>query len=233
MSPYYIYIVYPIYYFKYKFGLGLPFQRQLHRVVSPRALSLFMKVYLIFILCYTTDSSCTIKEIDGETVTKYEEEINGKDVALLNIKNACILLYGNPSVLHAKNIENSVILCGPISGSAFVGNLQNVKLNIACHQLRIHETHDSEFYIHLGSRAIIENCNRVQFAPYAWYYPKLSAHFDQSSLDGAKSNWECVDDFNWLNEAASPNWNFLKESQRLKWTTSDSGELITSELQAE
>lgn len=172
------------------------------------------------------DSSCTIKDIDDQTVIKLDTEINGKDIAILNINNACIQLYGNPSVLHAKNITNSVIMCGPISGSAFVDNLKNVKLIIACHQLRIHETSDSQFYIHLGSRAIIENCERVRFAPYAWTYPKLEEHFLRSSLNADKSNWECVDDFNWLNQNVdSPNWSFLGEDERMKWVTDASGEL--------
>lgn len=82
-----------------------------------------------------------------------------------------------------------MIICGPISGSAFVDNLKNVKLIIACHQLRIHETHESEFYIHLGSRAIIENCSNVKFAKYSLSYPNLTKHFEKSGLSHDKSNW--------------------------------------------
>lgn len=174
------------------------------------------------------DSSCTIKDIDGKTVVKYGEEINGQDIAILNIKNACIQLYGNPSVLHAKNIEDSIILCGPISGSAFMNNLKNVKLIIACHQLRIHESYDCDFYVHLGSRAIIENCSNVKFAQYSWSYSGLSEDFNKSSLNFEQSNWKCIDDFNWLNQnKESPNWSFLDESKRLKWTTKENGELTS------
>jgi len=174
------------------------------------------------------DSSCSIKDIDGQTIVKHEAEVDGQDIGILNIKNSTIQIYGNPSVLHAKNIENSVIICGPISGSAFVGNLKNVKLIIACHQLRIHETHESEFYIHLGSRAIIENCSNVKFAKYSLSYPNLTKHFEKSGLSHDKSNWECIDDFNWLNEKKeSPNWSFLDENKRLKWTVNESGELIS------
>lgn len=175
------------------------------------------------------DSTCTIKDVDGQTVIKYGAETDGKDIAILNIKNACIQIYGNPSVLHAKNIENSVILCGPISGSAFVNNLKNVKLVIACHQLRIHESHQSEFYIHIGSRAIIENCTSVQFAPYAWTHAELNADFARSTLNIEQSNWECIDDFNWLNQnQESPNWSILDEEKRLNWVTKETGELINT-----
>ena len=176
------------------------------------------------------DSTCTIKDQDNVNIIKYEDEINGKDIGILNVKNSCIQLQGWPSVLHAKNIENTVILCGPISGSAFVNNLRNVKLVIACHQLRIHETHNSQFYIHLGSRAIIENCSQVTFAPYAWSYPKLDDHFRQSGLNVEQSNWTCIDDFNWLNQTQkSPNWSFASDEQKsVKWTTDETGQLKTN-----
>lgn len=176
---------------------------------------------------FLKNSSCTIRDIDGQTLIKLQTEINGKDIGILNIKNSTIILQGNPSVLHAKNIENCVVLCGPISGSAFVNNLKNVKLVIGCHQLRIHETTDSDFYIHLGSRAIIEHCSTVRFAPYAWTYPELGEHFGQSTLLNAnQDNWQCIDDFDWLNQTKeSPNWSFMKEEDRLKWTTNSEGKL--------
>ena len=44
-------------------------------------------------------------------------------------------------------------------------------------QLRVHVTVDSIFYLHVTSRAIIEDCSRVKFAPYAWTYPGIQDHF--------------------------------------------------------
>ena len=44
-------------------------------------------------------------------------------------------------------------------------------------QLRVHVTVDSIFYLHVTSRAIIEDCSHVKFAPYAWTYPGIQDHF--------------------------------------------------------
>jgi hypothetical protein len=175
---------------------------------------------------FNIESSCTIRDIDNQTIIKYDSEINGKDVGLINAKNSCIQLYGNPSVLHISDLENVTLLCGPITGSAFINNCKNSKLVIACHQLRIHETEQTEFYINVVSRAIIENCKNVKFAPYAWSYKNIEEHFKMSSIKYTDINWTAIDDFNWLNQnVKSPNWDFLEELARTKWSTNENSEL--------
>ena len=170
--------------------------------------------------------SIMIKDVDNSTVIKFGEEINGKDIGILNIKDSTIEILGNPSVIHATNIENSTILVGPISGSAFLNNLKNSKVVISCHQLRIHESTKTQFYTHLGSRAIIENCNNIKFGPYTLTYPDINSHFKMSGLNPEQSNWTCIDDFNWLNQEASPNWCFLEESETQKWNLNEKGDIL-------
>ena len=44
-------------------------------------------------------------------------------------------------------------------------------------QLRVHGTIQSRFYLHVTSRAIIEDCRQVSFAPYNLTYPELEEYF--------------------------------------------------------
>ena len=130
------------------------------------------------------------------------------------------------------SIDSCIILSGPVVGSSFINDCKNSKLVLACHQLRIHETNNTQFYIHVGSRAIIENTNNVTFAPYSWTFPGLESLFASSDLkadqNGLNFNYTAVDDFNWLNQnQKSPNWKFLEESERIKWVTEENGELKT------
>jgi hypothetical protein len=105
----------------------------------------------------------------------------------------------------------------------------NATYIIKGHQLRIHESFYSQFYVHLGSRAIIENCNNVEFAPYAWSYPGLANDFVQSGHNPDQSNWSCIDDFNFLKQTEkSPNWSFLKDADRLSWSTNESNQLTVN-----
>ena len=171
------------------------------------------------------DSSCTIKDLNNQEFILHEEKINGQDIAIVNVKNSTIQLYGNPSVLHVSDLENTQILCGPITGSAFLNNCKNCKIIVACHQLRIHESQHTQFYINVGSRAIIENCSNVHFSEYSFTYPSIERHFKMSGLSMTQSNWECIDDFNWLSQDKSPNWSFLDKSERLKWNSDETDKL--------
>ena len=83
------------------------------------------------------NSSCTIRDLSNQTCIKNENEINGEDIALINLKNAKIIIYGNPSVLHISDLEDTIVLCGPITGSAFISNCKNCQLVVGCHQLVI------------------------------------------------------------------------------------------------
>ena len=160
--------------------------------------------------------TCTIQDCSDQTIVKSESELLNADVGIINVKNCVIKLYGNPSVIHINNIENTVILCGPLSGTAFVNKCINSKLNLTCHQLRIHESIDTDFYINVSSRTIIENCKRVRFAPYAWTCRITK------KLEDIGDNWRMIDDFNWLVlNQKSPNWSFIEENERLKWIDSD------------
>lgn len=174
------------------------------------------------------ECSRTIKDLVNEqNYIKKDTEINGQDVALINIKNSIVQIQGTPSVVYLRNIESSTILIGPITGAAFLNNISNSNIVIASHQLRIHETHDSNFYINVASRAIIENCKNVKFGPYSWTYPDLAKHVKTSAIQFENLNWKCIDDFNWLNQADSPNWAYLDEGKRVKWQTNENDDLQT------
>jgi hypothetical protein len=156
--------------------------------------------------------TCTIQDVADQTIIKTEDELLNADIGIMNAKNCIIKLFGNPSVVHINNIENTVILCGPLSGTAFVSKCKNSKLNLACHQLRIHESLDTDFYINVTSRTIIENCKSVRFAPYAWSYKNMKNQVEIGD------NWKMIDDFNWLVlNQKSPNWSFIEETERSKW----------------
>lgn len=150
---------------------------------------------------------------------KMEEEINKKDVALANLESCKVSLLGTPSAIHINKLTNCTILSGPVSGSIFIRECKNCTFVVPCQQLRIHTTTDSKFYIHVTSRAIIEDCSTVSFGPYNWSYPGIEKHYEISGLDKNRNSWNDIDDFNWLAaDKHSPNWNLIPEQERIqKW----------------
>lgn len=67
--------------------------------------------------------------------------------------------------LTIRNVKESLLKCGRISGPAFIANAKDSVVVVACKQLRVHESSRCVFYLHCGSRPIIENCTDIKFAP--------------------------------------------------------------------
>ncbi|XP_061084365.1 tubulin-specific chaperone C [Conger conger] len=158
---------------------------------------------------------CGLSNADSQVLTMGAEEIRQRDVLLTHLSNCKVRLLGCPSTLHIKHVRNSEILCGPVSSSIFVDHVSDSTFAFPCQQLRTHNTTDTQVYLHVTSRAIIEDCSGVRFAPFNWSYPGIDADFEVSGLDRDRNNWTLVDDFNWLAaDTHSPNWAVIPESER-------------------
>lgn len=161
-------------------------------------------------------AACKFVGASGEMLKKENEEINSKDVALADLTDCTVLLYGAPSAVHISKLSNCKIFCGPVPGSIFIRDCINCTFVLACQQLRVHSTTDSEFYIHVTSKAIIEDCSTLKFAPYNWSYSNIDDHYFESGLTKERNNWDQVDDFNWLAaDVHSPNWSIIEKSERI------------------
>lgn len=160
---------------------------------------------------------CSFKDLSSQTLTKGPDDVNQKDVALSKLTDCTIKLYGSPGAIHVSNLQNCHVFTGPVSGSVFIEGCQNCVFVLPCQQLRVHAAYGSQFYLHVTSRAIIEDSSRVVFAPYNWSYEGLDEHYMMSGLDKSRNSWDDIDDFNWLaTDVHSPNWSVLEENKRVK-----------------
>lgn len=167
------------------------------------------------------DSSwvCGFSNLQSEVLEKRADELHQRDVLLTQLSNCTIKLYGNPNTLRLTKARGCTLLCCPVSTSVFLEDCSDCVLAVACQQLRVHTTKDTRVFLLVTSRAIVEDCTGIQFAPYTWSYPGIDKDFEGSGLDRSKNNWNDVDDFNWLaRDVASPNWSILpEEERRIQW----------------
>jgi hypothetical protein len=91
--------------------------------------------------------------------------------------NHCIIDMSLPtssdhlfSSLSLRNIKDSLIICGRVTGPAHVTNLENTVIVTTCRQLRMHECKNVDVYLQCSSRPIIEDCIGVRFAPLPEFY---------------------------------------------------------------
>lgn len=153
----------------------------------------------------------------NESLKLDREAMSKQDLELINLENCTIHLLGNPSTTHISNASGCTILSGPISTSVFVENCKECVFVIACQQLRIHATTNCKFYIHVTSKAIIEDSSNVEFAPYNLKYKGITKDFESSGLKVSVNNWNLIDDFNWLAiDVVSPNWKVIGEDDRVQ-----------------
>ncbi|KDR17688.1 tubulin-specific chaperone C [Zootermopsis nevadensis] len=173
------------------------------------------KLQLNKIVCGHAGNICGFSDRTGETLSLSHEVICKKDVLLTNLGSCTIRLTGSPSTLHITSLHNCTVMSGPIATSVFVDDCKDCIFIVACQQMRIHNTKDCDFYLHVTSRAIIEDSTQVRFAPYNWKYENMENHFKIAGLNININNWNLVNDFNWLaSDEPSPNWCILKDVEK-------------------
>lgn len=166
-----------------------------------------------------TSWACGFSNLESQDLEKRAEELHQRDILLSDLINCTVTLYGNPNTLRLAKAHGCKVLCGPVTTSVFLEDCRDCILAVACQQLRVHTTKDTRIFLQVTSRAIVEDCSGIQFAPYIWSYPGIDKDFQDSGLDRSKNNWNQVDDFNWLAQnVPSPNWSILPEEDRdIQW----------------
>lgn len=163
-----------------------------------------------------------VKNETGKTIRVGADKLLQKDVLLKNLTDCKVFLTGNPSTMHMTQLKNCEILSGPVSTSVFIDEATDCQFALACQQLRTHRTTKSDFSLHVTSKAIVEDCREVRFAPLKLDYAGMEQHFESSGLSRATNTWNSVDDFNWLaSDKPSPNWSLVPESERRAFSIPD------------
>ncbi|XP_066034464.1 tubulin-specific chaperone C [Chamaea fasciata] len=159
---------------------------------------------------------CGFSGAQDEELELGPAELLQQDVLLSELRGCRVRLRGNPNTLRVRDCRGCTVLCGPVSTSVLVDGCSDCLLALACQQLRTHRTRDCRVYVQVTSRAVIEACSGVSFAPYSWSYPGIERDFESSGLDRNSNNWNLVDDFDWLaTDKSSPNWSLIPEQERM------------------
>ncbi|NXF08135.1 TBCC protein, partial [Smithornis capensis] len=160
--------------------------------------------------------SCGFSGAQDEELELGPAELLQRDVLLSELRGCRVRLRGNANTLRVRDCHGCTVLCGPVSTSVLVDGCSGCLLALACQQLRTHRTRGCRFFVQVTSRAVIEGCTGVSFAPYSWSYPGIEADFESSGLDRGSNNWNLVDDFDWLaTDKPSPNWRVIPEQERI------------------
>ena len=161
----------------------------------------------------------TIANKSDQNLTYTAEQIANKEMTVSNLSKCRLVMLTHLPAVRLANLNGCEIICGPVSTSVFIENAKNCTFVMAAQQFRIHDADTCHFYIHVTSKAIIEACQNLKFAPYNLNYGHIDRDFKDGKLPwkNVTNNWDKIDDFNWPSASAnkpSPNWSILAESDR-------------------
>ena len=109
---------------------------------------------------------------------------------------------------YIKNISNCSIFIGSVSGGCHINNIEDSNIYVACHQLRIHSTKNTKFYVLINSNPIIEKSNNIIFHPLKISYSLFSKNITDANINVNNNMWNQVQDFQWLKKEKSPNFEY-------------------------
>ena len=150
-----------------------------------------------------------------------------KDLLLRDLTRCTIHLLAPLHFLRLENLTDCKLLGGPVAGPVYLEKCQGCTLYLASRQLRIHHTYDTTLYVHTVSGPIIEDCDRLRFAPWGLTYPGWEEQFVEAGLrskeeggeggrEGGRNAWKEVKDFKWLRAQQSPHWSVVPEGERVR-----------------
>ncbi|BFI05987.1 tubulin-specific chaperone C [Marchantia polymorpha subsp. ruderalis] len=144
-----------------------------------------------------------------------DADVLGAELTLSNLNKCKVYLRGRLTTLYIDSLRNCQIFVGPVTGSVFIENVENSTLVLASHQIRIHSTKSTDFYVRVRSRPIVEYTTKNRFAPYAFSYLGIEEDLRAANLAEETGLWEKVDDFRWLRAVPSPNWTSVPLKERI------------------
>lgn len=159
---------------------------------------------------------CGFRDREGARLQLSGGDVTGRDVTLTCLTRCHVSVTGAPATVHMSHLRDCTVLLGPVATSVFLEDCHRVTFAVACQQLRAHSSQDCDVYLHVTSRAVVEHCQRLRFAPYNLTGCEVTADWKTTGLSTDRNNWDDVDDFNWLSKAQkSPNWSVLPEAERV------------------
>ena len=115
-----------------------------------------------------TGNHLEIKDISGDmSVVKTASDYEGKEnVIIENVADSQIVIPFSIKCLYIKNIRNTRIYVGSVSGASFVNEATDCLLHLQSHQIRIHNSTKVQFFLTARSNPIIEHCSELGFGRY-------------------------------------------------------------------
>ncbi|DBA73148.1 hypothetical protein WJX79_007037 [Trebouxia sp. C0005] len=156
--------------------------------------------------CRSAQQLRGLADLQQQTVVVNAEELAGGEYSLTNLQGCTVHLQGPMSALQIRALVECKVSTGPVTGPTFVYGAEDCTLQLASHQIRIHNAHRCALHIRARSNPIIEHSDGLQFTDYTPAYAGCDDQLQAAGLHKDSGLWREVQDFGWLKHSQSPNW---------------------------
>jgi hypothetical protein len=153
----------------------------------------------------------------GERIVVSPSELSESNCFQLKDCTHCeIILPGKLKALHILRLQDCKVYVGAVAGATHITECNDCSVSVAAHQLRIHTSHNCQFYVFTATGPIVESVSQAGFAPYNFAYAGVSSQLEDAGL--TENRWFDVQDFKWLKQEKSPNWYEVAEADRVQYS---------------
>ena len=147
--------------------------------------------------------------VDNELIS--DSKTLDSEFVVKNCSNCTITLQGTMKTLKLLELQSCIIYAGPVARSIMVDHCKECTIQIASHQMRIHNSNKCHFFLCSNSKPIIEDCNELKFSCYSYSYDDIDTDFTNTNLHKDDNKWREIQDFNWLKtNTPSPNFTIIE-----------------------
>jgi protein XRP2 len=131
---------------------------------------------------------------DGGEFTRFNQ-IDDQPLQLAELRNCKIYCYDSVDNVTVDECEDCELIVAACQGSVFIRDSKNMKVTVACKQLRTRDCHEMDVRLYAMTDPVVESSSHIQIRPFNLRLPNLSAKFAKSKLDAAINRFVHIYDF--------------------------------------
>ena len=128
-------------------------------------------------MSFASSNSVTINSHSNVHIILPSSAAHATSSGSLTHLRRCIVDMSSPTAvgqpfagLTIKDIKQSLLICGNVSGAAHITNVDSSVILVATRQFRMHECRNCSVYLLVASRPVIEDCSGIRFSPLPEVY---------------------------------------------------------------
>jgi hypothetical protein len=156
-------------------------------------------------------------EITQEWIVSQTLHPTEQNVALYRLDQCQVTSDLLHSTLYVDYSRNSIFVM-KARDSVLLQHLEHCTLFVRARQVRIHDCVDCQLFVNCETGPIIERCTQMKFGE--WKIDCLDGEESCSTIVNGVSpenSWNQVQDFDWLRQTKSPNWELIESQDPSKF----------------